>query len=87
LLVLDNEGVVSRIAWSDVEAIRNAPGAPITTAVTSAGTGVAVMAATTGLSDQESALVTGGEDGEVTLWSLGVDVESDSSSTGSRLRK
>ena len=71
LLIQDSEGVVSRIAWTAIEAIRKVQSAPMPVPITSRGTRVSVMAAMKGMAEGESALVTGGEDGEVTVWSLG----------------
>ena len=71
LFVLGEDNVVSRIAWADIEQVTAvSPSSPPLQAVTSAGTRVSAMCATRGLSESDSALVTGGELGEVTLWSL-----------------
>jgi|GEM_PF-1169088 len=71
LLMLSDVGVVSRIAWSEIESLMSASREPKSTQVSGAGTRVAVMLATTGESKTDSAVITGGEDGEVTLWTLG----------------
>jgi serine/threonine protein kinase len=71
LLMLGENGVVSSVPWSDIELMMKSSSAPIPTPITSEGTRVTVMAATHGDSKDSVALVTGGEDGDVTLWPLG----------------
>lgn len=71
LLMLSDDGIVSRIAWSEIESLMNASSEPKATQVSGAGSRVSVMLATTGESKTESSVITGGEDGEVTLWTLG----------------
>ncbi len=76
LFVLGEDNVVSRIAWADIEQVTAvSPSSPPLQAVTSTGTRVSAMCATRGLSESDSALVTGGELGEVTLWSLDAQPE------------
>ncbi len=76
LLILGEDGNVSRILWHEVEAIKQVAGAPIPQTFTSEGTAVRVMVPVANADSSTdgkitSALVTGGEDGEVTIWSLG----------------
>lgn len=72
LVVLDNDGLVSQIQWSAIEATIAVPAQPPIKPITSRGSRVTIIGATVG-NDGESALITGGEDGEVTLWNLGVE--------------
>jgi len=72
LLILGEDNIVSRVAWPEIEKITaDSPASPALQAITSVGTRVSAMCAVRGLSENESALVAGGELGEVTLWSLG----------------
>lgn len=71
LLMLSDEGVVSRIAWSEIDLLMKNASEPKMMQISGAGSRVSVMLATQGQSKSESALITGGEDGGVTLWTLG----------------
>lgn len=72
LVVLDNDGLASQIEWTAIERALAVPAQPPIKPITSRGSRVTVISATVG-NDDDSALVTGGEDGEVTLWSLGAE--------------
>ena len=77
LFSLRDDGVVDRTAWSDVEATLQTPSVPTPELVSTKGTRIAVMLATAGESPSTSALVTGGENGEVTLWTIGDTVDAE----------
>lgn len=74
LLILGDDGGVLRIAWEEVESLRRVPGSPTPERFTGEGTHVRVMhpmMVQSGTADGlGSALVTGGDDGEVTVWPL-----------------
>lgn len=73
LLILDESGMVSQLDWSEIKLVFDVAAAPTPVPVTSQGTRVMRMLATIGQSAAESVLVTGGEDGEVTLRSVGAN--------------
>ncbi len=75
LLVLQDKGIVSKVAWSEIESSIKTNAAPQLTPITSDGTRVSVMQVCRTIQDTESAIVTGGELGEITIRFLDSDTK------------
>jgi len=79
LLMRSAEGIVSSVPWSEIESLAETKKEPKSTEVSSTGSRVMKMLATRGQSTSDSILITGGEDGDVTFWTLGPQPKPDAS--------